>query len=151
MDRLFRQSGLYRGKWDDEHYSGGKTYGEGTVERAIAITSDVYEPAACRKEKSLDSGSTRMRPTSRNDGTRRGSDGVDRSQDQPSSEDLASVDVAIAELVQENKHLEAQHEYLYEAVMAEQTKREKLEKRVTELEDVIATGRRSLAYRLLGY
>jgi len=29
MDRLFRQSRLYREKWDEPHYSGGKTYGEG--------------------------------------------------------------------------------------------------------------------------
>ncbi|MCU4975434.1 hypothetical protein OB955_22340 [Halobacteria archaeon AArc-m2/3/4] len=46
VDRLFRQSGLIRGKWDDVHYSDGSTYGEKTVERAIANTDDVYDPSS---------------------------------------------------------------------------------------------------------
>lgn len=41
-DRLFRQSGLYRPKWDEKHYSNGKTYGQATLERAYA--SDPYNP-----------------------------------------------------------------------------------------------------------
>lgn len=44
MDRLFRRSGLYREKWDELHYGDGRTYGEGTIERAIAQTDEVYEP-----------------------------------------------------------------------------------------------------------
>ncbi|MCU4743341.1 hypothetical protein [Natronoglomus mannanivorans] len=46
VDRLFRQSGLIREKWDDVHYSDGSTYGEKTVERAIANTNDVYDPSS---------------------------------------------------------------------------------------------------------
>ncbi|WP_317175901.1 hypothetical protein [Halomontanus rarus] len=46
VDRLFRQSGLIREKWDDVHYSDGSTYGEKTVERAIANTDDVYDPSS---------------------------------------------------------------------------------------------------------
>ncbi|WP_317176176.1 hypothetical protein [Halomontanus rarus] len=46
MDQLFRQSGLIREKWDDVHYSDGSTYGEKTVERAIANTDDVYDPSS---------------------------------------------------------------------------------------------------------
>ncbi|MCU4975034.1 hypothetical protein OB955_20225 [Halobacteria archaeon AArc-m2/3/4] len=46
VDRLFRQSGLIRGKWDDVHYSDGSTYGEKTVERAITNTDDVYDPSS---------------------------------------------------------------------------------------------------------
>ncbi|WP_317176064.1 hypothetical protein [Halomontanus rarus] len=46
VDRLFRQSGLLREKWDDVHYSDGSTYGEKTVERAIANTDDVYDPSS---------------------------------------------------------------------------------------------------------
>jgi hypothetical protein len=34
VDRLFRQSGLFRPKWDEPHASGGRTYGEVTVETA---------------------------------------------------------------------------------------------------------------------
>jgi len=45
MDRLFRDSGLYRDKWDETHYADGSTYGEKTIERAIAGTSEFYEPS----------------------------------------------------------------------------------------------------------
>ena len=34
MDRLFRQSGLFRPKWDVPHFGGGKTYGQATIEKA---------------------------------------------------------------------------------------------------------------------
>jgi putative DNA primase/helicase len=37
VDRLFRQSGLYRDKWDKVHDSSGKTYGEMTLEKALSI------------------------------------------------------------------------------------------------------------------
>lgn len=43
LDRLYRQSGLYRDKWDEVHYADGSTYGEKTIERAIRRTSEVYE------------------------------------------------------------------------------------------------------------
>jgi primase-polymerase (primpol)-like protein len=46
MDRLFRASGLMRGKWDEQHYADGSTYGEKTIERAIAGTSEFYEPSS---------------------------------------------------------------------------------------------------------
>jgi putative DNA primase/helicase len=35
IDRLFRQSGLYREKWDKRHYGDGKTYGQATIEKAL--------------------------------------------------------------------------------------------------------------------
>jgi hypothetical protein len=35
-DRLFRQSGLYRPKWDERHSGDGKSYGQLTLERARA-------------------------------------------------------------------------------------------------------------------
>ncbi len=35
VDRLFRQSGLMRDKWDQVHHSNGMTYGQMTIERAI--------------------------------------------------------------------------------------------------------------------
>jgi len=46
MDQLFRQSGLLREKWDEVHYADGSTYGEKTIERAIANTSEFYDPAS---------------------------------------------------------------------------------------------------------
>ena len=46
MEHLFRQSGLLREKWDEVHYADGSTYGEKTIERAIATTSEFYDPDA---------------------------------------------------------------------------------------------------------
>jgi len=45
MDRLFRRSKLDRPKWGEEHYADGSTYGEKTIARAIAHTSEFYEPS----------------------------------------------------------------------------------------------------------
>jgi len=42
MDRLFRDSGLMRPKWDEQHFADGATYGERTIERAIAGTDEYY-------------------------------------------------------------------------------------------------------------
>jgi len=50
MDQLFRQSGLIREKWDEIHYADGATYGEKTIERAIANTSEFYEPETTTEE-----------------------------------------------------------------------------------------------------
>ena len=35
MDRMFRQSGLMRPKWDESHYADGQTYGAGTIAKAV--------------------------------------------------------------------------------------------------------------------
>lgn len=49
IDQLFRQSGLLRPKWDEVHYADGSTYGEKTIERAIANTPEFYDPDATDK------------------------------------------------------------------------------------------------------
>jgi putative DNA primase/helicase len=41
-DRLFRQSGLMRDKWDERH--GKTTYGERTLGKALADTTEYYDP-----------------------------------------------------------------------------------------------------------
>lgn len=47
MDRLFRQSGLFRpGKWDKVHFADGRTYGQATLERAIAGSRETYKGKA---------------------------------------------------------------------------------------------------------
>jgi putative DNA primase/helicase len=43
IDRLFRQSGLYRDKWDKSHYGDGRTYGKATIARAIELTGSNAE------------------------------------------------------------------------------------------------------------
>ena len=42
MDRLFRDSGLYRDKWDEDR--GAKTYGDLTLDEALTGRSEFYEP-----------------------------------------------------------------------------------------------------------
>ena len=42
MDGLFRQSGLYRPKWDELH--GANTYGNMTIDRAVNDCREVYTP-----------------------------------------------------------------------------------------------------------
>lgn len=42
IDRLFRQSGLYRKKWDEKRFSDGRTYGEATIEEALAGAREFY-------------------------------------------------------------------------------------------------------------
>src|SRR5262249_19946034 len=42
IDRLFRQSGLYRKKWDEKHFSNGQTYGEATITTAVASVREFY-------------------------------------------------------------------------------------------------------------
>ncbi|MCO6450411.1 MAG: AAA family ATPase [Caldilineales bacterium] len=47
VDRIFRQSGLMREKWDERHGSDGRTYGEITISEALAYvrTRASYDPA----------------------------------------------------------------------------------------------------------
>jgi putative DNA primase/helicase len=42
IDRLFRQSGLYRLKWDELHFASGKTYGQATIAKAILTADEGY-------------------------------------------------------------------------------------------------------------
>lgn len=51
MDSIFRSSGLMRDKWDEKHYSGGQTYGQHTIEKAIADTSTTYQEGKERHKK----------------------------------------------------------------------------------------------------
>ena len=47
IDRLFRQSGLMRTKWDDSH--GEQTYGEMTITKALGKVTKQYKPKGKRK------------------------------------------------------------------------------------------------------
>jgi putative DNA primase/helicase len=48
VDRLFRLSGLMRDKWDEVHYSDGRTYGQATIELAIIGTLEAIEQKKTR-------------------------------------------------------------------------------------------------------
>ncbi len=46
LDRVFRGSGLFRpDKWDTRHHGDGRTYGEGTITRAIDGRGEFWTPA----------------------------------------------------------------------------------------------------------
>jgi hypothetical protein len=49
IDRLFRQSKLYRPKWDKKR--GNKTYGELTIAKALTGKTEFYPPPASRPEQ----------------------------------------------------------------------------------------------------
>ena len=44
IDAIFRQSQLYRDKWDQRHRTDGATYGEMTIEKALSGQREVYKP-----------------------------------------------------------------------------------------------------------
>jgi len=44
IDSLFRNSGLYRPKWDEVHYSSGETYGQHTVAKVVDEAREFYTP-----------------------------------------------------------------------------------------------------------
>ena len=44
IDSLFRQSGLMRPKWDEKHFADGRTYGQATIETALADVITTYDP-----------------------------------------------------------------------------------------------------------
>ena len=115
MDHLFRQSGLLREKWDEVHYADGSTYGEKTIERAIATTSEFYDPDA----------------------------GDDTADDTPggSSPDVGAADSerSRAYLAEKNRLLSERVDEL-EATLAEKTERiDALEAEIERLTDELAT------------
>jgi hypothetical protein len=44
LDRLFRRSALMRPKWDEKHSRDGKTYGQMTIDKALADIRETYTP-----------------------------------------------------------------------------------------------------------
>jgi hypothetical protein len=44
IDGLFRQSGLFRPKWDERHCGDGRTYGQMTIDRALEGCTEFYNP-----------------------------------------------------------------------------------------------------------
>lgn len=52
IDILFRNSGLYRSKWDGIHYADGSTYGNVVIEKAIRDTEADYIPSNVSKSAS---------------------------------------------------------------------------------------------------
>ncbi|GAA0212528.1 phage NrS-1 polymerase family protein [Halobaculum roseum] len=122
MDRLFRESGLYREKWDEVHFSDGATYGERTIERAIARTDEYYD-------ESSSEGWTPLAVTSAED---RASEQAAGSGDEGSVADTTGD--ALADLRAELAKLEQETERLREELAVERTRRKELERELAQQE-----------------
>lgn len=44
MDEIYRNSQLYRSKWDEKHRADGRTYGQSTIDKAIQGQRDICRP-----------------------------------------------------------------------------------------------------------
>ena len=51
IDAIFRESQLYREKWDEKHRADGATYGEMTIEKALSGGREVYTPRRARRTR----------------------------------------------------------------------------------------------------
>ena len=138
MDRVFRNSGLYRGKWDDVHFADGSTYGEKTIERAITGTTEYYDPSQWS--------SAVRRTGSQTDATRGERTERQTPPDDTKSTTQADVDVStttthddghLDRLNDLHAHLEsvlAENDRLQAELEAERERRRELEARVSEVE-----------------
>ncbi len=68
MDRLFRQSGLMREKWDA--LRGADTYGNITIANAVAHMTDYYKPIVTRTTAEMDFGLDRLKELDPLNGTK---------------------------------------------------------------------------------
>jgi len=114
--RLFRESGLIREKWDEVHFSDGSTYGEKTVKRAVAGTSEFYDPSSVTGDYTD--------TVTESSGTTSG--------DGHSTERLESLHRTIETLETQIRELEAENTRLHEELDAERTRCKELESRIDE-------------------
>lgn len=55
MDRLFRQSGLVREKWDKPHFADGRTYGQATLDKAVTDLREGYGSRSANAQRAAHS------------------------------------------------------------------------------------------------
>lgn len=104
MDRLFRDSGLIREKWDEVHFADGSTYGEKTISRAIERVSEYYTPTDTQIETGI--GSTETRTQDTNVGQNREQVGIGTHHDaERLRTTIERLDKRIESLETENKRL----------------------------------------------
>ena len=119
IDRLFRESGLIREKWDEVHFSDGSTYGEKTVERAVAGTSEVYDPSSDMEDEVTEPEGSSM------DTGRTGSESAARS-----VERMESLHGTIENLNRRIQTLESENARLQKELDEERARRKELEARL---------------------
>lgn len=66
MDSLFRQSGLFRPKWDEKHFGDGRTYGEAVLEKATSGCQEVFTVTQNTKGQHLTQGEVLTRDCEEN-------------------------------------------------------------------------------------
>jgi primase-polymerase (primpol)-like protein len=117
IDRLFRDSALMRPKWDEQHFADGATYGEQTIERAIAGTDEFYTTSVSKPAgTATPAGATR-------DDTESGTAPPAATADQQSGVPVRVVE----ELETELQRLQTENEALRDELAAERKRREELE------------------------
>ncbi|MFC6888192.1 hypothetical protein [Halorubrum trueperi] len=128
VDRLFRQSGLMRDKWDEVHYADGSTYGATTVDRAVARTTETYTPAAA-EDSPATTDDPRTLPAS-------AADSAHTATTETAATEADTVDTTtraearldrITELTSRLEAVLAENEQLREELAAERERREALE------------------------
>jgi putative DNA primase/helicase len=124
MDRLFRDSGLVRPKWDEVHFADGSTYGEKTIERAIAGTSETYTP----RNAAGDSRNAVGRTTTAGSGGR--CDSSDSTEECADSSRVAALETTVEHLENELQTLQSETEDLRESVRRERRRRRNLERTI---------------------
>lgn len=60
IDRLFRNSGLYRDKWDERHNSAGQTYGEMQIAHVLSTATEFYRNGTGQPDEEAASRSHRL-------------------------------------------------------------------------------------------
>ncbi|MEF8826253.1 MAG: hypothetical protein V5A27_07930 [Halapricum sp.] len=138
VDQLFRESGLMREKWDEVHFSDGSTYGEKTIERATAGTSEFYDPDAARDRQA---DSDRGLSSASLDTSSSNSTGAD--------ERLEALHGTIERLEARIRDLEDENERLEEELDAERVRRRELESR-REHEDSDSSSLWTRVWRAVG-
>lgn len=124
VDRLFRQSGLMRAKWDERHFSDGSTYGERTIERAIRGTDEFYSP----------SGEGEARPEEPTSADEESSPATEAPAPQVNDR-LVALEADVERLEARVSDLESENERLRGALEAQQEQNEELMERLNTLEE----------------
>jgi len=107
MDRLFRESGLLRPKWDEQHFADGATYGERTIERAIVGTDEYYSTESADEWQPVPKRTQREASVSRSDSPQTGGETAPTST-VDTTENLDQLREQLAELEAENERLRAE-------------------------------------------
>ncbi len=129
IDRLFRDSGLMREKWDERHYADGSTYGEKTIHRVLQGTDEFYQPTGGSPDESAIDGGAATETTGKPAAA------------QSSEADESSEDYALREQLSE---LQAREERHLSVIADLQSQVERLETENERLAEELATVRAEL-------